>query len=50
MPINEPAPGQPPVAAMVCVTVTGAPTGGNEFAVDVMLDLVASDGPKAGKR
>ena len=48
MAINEPAPGQPPVAAMVCVTVTGAPTGGNE--VDVMLDLVAIDGAKAGKR
>ena len=47
-PINEPAPGQGPVAAMVCVTVTAAPTGGTE--VDVILTLGASDGAKAGKR
>ena len=48
MPINEPAPGQPPAAAMVCVTVTGAPAGGSE--VDVVVTLVATDGSKAGKR
>ena len=46
--INEPAPGQPTVAAMVCGTVTGAPTGGSE--VDVVVSLGAFNGPKAGKR
>ena len=48
MPINEPAPEQPSVPAMVCVTVTGAPAGGSE--VDVFLVLGASDGPKVSKR